>query len=151
MVLANQISCNKKWVLLVFETDKNKFKFELYKECSESNDIVDYSRRNVISIQMDSIIINDELGVPLDSLKTVLKNHILNPNQELDYSQNIEKALIFYNQDSIFPSQKIKEQLIKISENFNELNTQYGDSLPLKIKLSEYPYIRILTPNLPEK
>jgi len=148
--IADRIACDGKNPLLIFSNDSSEFNLIVYKECSESNDIVDYSIKNIISIENNSIIINDEIEKPMDSLKTVLGNHILNPKKEFDFSQNIEKALIFYFQDSLYKTEKIKKQLIKLATEFNELNQKNGDNLPLKIKLSDYPYLRIETPPLPK-
>ncbi|MEP2935740.1 MAG: hypothetical protein ABJM06_14995 [Gilvibacter sp.] len=150
-ILADQIVCDKKWPILIFETENNKYNFALFKECTVSMDIVDYHGSNVIYIEKDSIIINQQNIVPFDSLENILTKHILNPNREFDYSKSIEKALIFYYQDSLFESKKIKNQLIKISSVFNELNSKNGDSLPLKIKLNEHPFINVLPPTLPNE
>ncbi len=144
--IADRIACNGKLPVLKFSSDKNDFNLLVFKMCSESNIIADYSGKNVISIENNTVIINDQIEKPFDSLKTVLRNHILNPQKQSDYSQNIDKALIFYYQDSLFGKEEIKKQLIKITTEFNELNRKNGDSLPLKIKLSDYPYIRIEMP-----
>ena len=149
--ITEQIACADKAPLLKFSTDSTEFNLIVYKECTNKMDIVDYHGSNVISIQKDSIIINDQIELTFDSLRPILRNHILNPNREFNYSKSIDKALIFYYQDSLVSTKKIKEQLIKISTDFNELNRKNGDSLPLKIKLSEYPYIRILNPPLPNE
>ena len=149
--ITEQIACADKAPLLKFSTDSTEFNLIVYKECTNKMDIVDYHGSNVISIQKDSIIINDQIELTFDSLRPILRNHILNPNREFNYSKSIDKALIFYYQDSLVSTKKIKEQLIKISTDFNELNRKNGDSLPLKIKLSEYPYIRILNPPLPDE
>ena len=144
----DRIACDGKNPLLIFSNDSTEFNLIVYKECSESDDIADYSIKNVISIENNLIIINDEIEKPMDSLKTVLENHILNPKKEFDFSQNIEKALIVYFQDSLYKTEKIKKQLIKLATEFNELNQKNGDSLPLKIKFSDYPYLRIEIPIL---
>ena len=149
--IADKIACVGKAPLLKFSSDSTEFNLIVYKECVSKMDIVDYHGSNVISIQKDSIIINDKTEMSFDSLRPILQNHILNPNREFNYSKSIDKALIFYYQDSSFSSKKIKDQLIKITTDFNELNRKNGDSLPLKIKLSEYPYIRILNPPLPDE
>ena len=149
--ITEQIACADKAPLLKFSTDSTEFNLIVYKECTNKMDIVDYHGSNVISIQKDSIIINDQIELTFDSLRPILRNHILNPNREFNYSKSIDKALIFYYQNSLVSTKKIKEQLIKISTDFNELNRKNGDSLPLKIKLSEYPYIRILNPPLPDE
>ena len=106
--IADRIACDGKNPLLKFSNDSSEFNLIVYKECSESDDIVDYSIKNVISIENNSIIINDEIEKPMDSLKTVLANHILNPKKEFDFSQNIEKALIFYFQDSLYKTEKLR-------------------------------------------
>ncbi|MAO16542.1 MAG: hypothetical protein CMH44_06650 [Muricauda sp.] len=146
-----QIACAGKAPLLKFSTDSTEFNLIVYKECTNRMDIVDYHLSNVISIQKDSIIINDEIEMGFDSLQPILRNHILNPNQEFNYSKSVDKALVFYYQDSLVSAKKIKYQLIKITKVFNELNRKNGDSLPLKIKLSEHPYIRILNPPTPDE
>jgi hypothetical protein len=149
--LSDRIACNGKIPVLKFSDEKSEFNLILFKMCSKSLVIADYSGTNVISIENNSIIINDQIEKPFDSLKTILKKHILNQEKESDYSINIEKALIFYYQDSLFKTQEIKKQLIKISTEFNKLNSENGGNLPLKIKLSDYPYIRILNPQLPDE
>jgi len=149
--ITEQIACSGKVPLLKFSTDSTEINLIVYKECTDKMHIVDYHGNNVISIQNDSIIINDQIELTFDSLRPILRNHILNPNRDLKYSKSIDKALIFYYQDSLVSTKKIKEQLIGITTDFNELNKKNGDSLPLKIKLSEYPYIRILNPPLPDE
>ncbi len=144
--LADRIACNGKTPVLKFNYKKTNFNFLVFKMCSQSNVIADYSGKNVISIENNTVIINDQIEKPIDSLKSILRNHILNPEKQADYSQNIEKALIFYYQDSTFGKEEIKKQFIKIATEFNELNQKNGDSLPLKIKLSDYAYIRIDMP-----
>lgn len=141
--IADKIACNGKAPVVKFSSNKTDFNFLVFKMCSESNVIADYSGKNVISIENNTIIVNDQTEKPLDSLKSILRNHILNPEKKSDYSQSIEKALIFYYQDNLFDKEKIKKQFIKIATEFNELNGINGDSLPLKIKLSNYAYIRI--------
>ena len=149
--IADKIACDGKAPLLKFSSDSTEFNLIAYKECVSKMDIVDYHGSNVISIQKDSIIISDKIEMSFDSLRPILRNHILNPKREFNYSKSIDKALIFYYQDSLVSSKKIKDQFIKITTDFNELNRKNGDSLPLKIKLSEYPYIRILNPPLPDE
>ncbi len=144
--IADRITCNGKTPVLKFKSNETEFNFLVFKMCTESNIIADYSGRNVISIENNTVIINDQIEKPLDSIKSILRNHILNPEKQTDYSQNIEKALIFYYQDSTFRKEDIKKQLIKIASEFNELNWKNGDSLPLKIKLNDYPFIRIQMP-----
>jgi hypothetical protein len=149
--IADKIACNGKIPLLKFNSNSSEFNLIVFKECISKMDIVDYHGSNVISIEKDSIIINDNTEMSFDSLRPILQNHILNPNREFNFSKSIDKAIIFYYQDSLVSSKKIKKQLIKITTTFNDLNRENGDSLPLKIKLSEYPYIRVLTTRLPHK
>ena len=152
--IADGIACNGKIPVLRFNSNKTDFNLLVFKMCSESNIIADYSGKNVISIENNTVIINDQIEKPIDSLKSILRNHILNPEKQSDYSQNIEKALIFYYQDNLFEKEEIKKQLVKIATEFNELNRENGGSLPLKIKLTDYPYIRIdmpIPPPPPEK
>ena len=147
---SDKIACNGKEPLLRFNNEKASFNLIVYKECSKLKDIFDYSDRNVISIENEMIIINDETEKPLDSLKSVLENHIINPKKVFVYSENVDKALILYYQKDSYSYKKIKSQLIQIATEFNALNKKHSDSLSLKIKLNEYPYIRIQTPPLPK-
>ena len=147
--ILDRITCSGKTPVLKFSNEKSEFNLIVFKMCSETNIVADYSTRNVIYIQNDSIIVNNKIEKPFDSLKTILKKHILNSKNISDYSINIEKALIFYYQDSLYNKEKIKAQLIKITTEFNQLNEKNGDSLPLKIKMRNYPYIRIEAPPFP--
>jgi hypothetical protein len=151
MNVTDRIACNGKLPVLQFVSNQNTINLLVFKDCSDSNSIVDYMNKNVISIEKNSIIINDRLEEPFDSLNSVLKKHILNPKSQDYYSTNIEKAIIFYNQDSLYPGQSIKNQFEKIVSEFNLLNSKNGDSLPLKIKLMDTPYIRHVNPPPPPK
>ena len=147
--ILDRITCSGKTPVLKFSNEKYEFNLIVFKICSEANLVADYSKRNVLYIQNDSIIINNEMEKSFNNLKSVLKRHILNPKKESDYSMNVEKAIIFYYQDSLYHKEKIKTQLIKIATEFNQLNKKNGDSLSLKIKMTNYPYIRIETPPFP--
>lgn len=149
--IANQISCDLKNPVIKFNNDKSEFNLIAWKYCSESNDIVCYSERNVISIENDSIIINYDITQSIDSLKNILENHILNPKKLDDYSQNVDKSIIQFYQDDSFDNKRIKEQLITLVSEFNTLNAKNGDSLPLNFFLMDYPYIRVKPPPLPKE
>jgi len=149
--IADEIVCDTKSPLIYFENKDAIFKFLIDKDCLIAFNIADYKERNIIFIQGDSIIINDKMSKPLDSIEKVLNNHILNKGKNPKYSTSIEKAIIFYHQDSLFKSIDIKEQLLKISNAFNGIRNTNGDSIPLKIKLQEYGYIYIEEPTIPIK
>ena len=146
IMITDKIVCEGKTPVLKLHHDNSEFNIIVFKMCSQSNSVADYRKRNVIAIEKNSIIINDEIEKSFTNLKSVLRNHIVNPKKKSEYSQNIEKSLIFYYQDSLFGKEEIKKQLITIASEFNELNRKNGDSLPLKIKLNDYPHIRIHIP-----
>jgi len=149
--IANQISCDLKIPVIKFNNDVSEFNLIAWKYCSESNDIVCYSERNIISIENDSIIINYDNTQTIDSLKTILENHILNPIKLDDYSQNADKSIIQFHQDNSFNSKNIKDLLITLVSEFNLLNKKNGDSLPLNFFLMDYPYISIEPPPVPQE
>jgi len=149
--LSDKIVCENKIPLIYFRNEKAEFKMLIGKECLIALNVADYKERNVIFIQGDSIIINDKMTKPFDSIKSIMVKHILNKNKDLDYSTSIEKAIIFYHQDSLFKSIDIKKQLLKIANEFNQIKISNGDTIPLKIKLRDYEYIYMEIPPFPEE
>ncbi len=138
--MADQIACNGKSPVIQFSNDQEDFNLLVFKDCSKFIDPINLWLRDLIFFERDYIIVNDQIKKPLDSLSSILENHILNPYNKKEYSRDKEKAIIYYYQDSLCPIDKIKNQFIKIVTEFNQLNKKRGDSLPLKIKLSEHPY-----------
>lgn len=143
--------CNGKTSVLKFSDKKSEFNLIAFQDCSESNISPLYWNRNTINIQNDSIIIDNDLKTHFNSLSTVLKKHLINSNKDDNYSIDKEKAVIFYYQNDLFEIEKVKEQLIKMATEFNELNKKSNDKLSLKIKMKNKPYKKVETPPLPER
>lgn len=148
--ILNEISCSNQTPVLKFNNKKSEFRLVVFKDCSESNNSPLYWNRNVINIQNDSIIIDNNFKVHFKNLTTVLKKHLINPNNENNFSANNKKSVIFYYQDGMFEMEKVKEQLLKIITEFNKINKKVENELNLKIKMSDKPYQSIKTPPLPK-
>lgn len=125
------------------------FHLLVYKRCRESNEIKDYRTRNVIFVQNDSIIIKNSAHEHFDSLITDITSHIANSSKSAIYFSDAKKALLFHYQDPLFKKEQIKQQLLKIAIEFNNLNSEYLDTLPLNIMLNDYPFISIAAPPMP--
>ena len=138
----DKIACGKKYPALKIQKNDSIFNIMFWKDCSIYASIGDYKNRNVISIQGDSIIINEKTFTSFENIDKVLPEHILNPSKNMIYSTNPERSIIMYYQDSTYDSKKFKEQILKIAKEFNKLNLKSKDSLSLNIKLNDYPAIR---------
>ena len=149
LTVTEKISCEDQLPIIRINNKNTIFNFKIFKDCPDAMDVIDYKQRNIVLIQGDSIIVNVLISKPFDSLKKVLSNHLLNNGSSPNYSISLDKALFMYHQDSTYDSKKVKEHFIKLASVFNEVNSENGDSLELKIKLIEYPFTRIPIPQLP--
>ena len=140
--VTDKIVCDKKYPALKIKKTDSIFNIMFWKDCSIYASIGDHKQRNVISIQGDSIIINEETFTPFKNIDKVLSQHILNTTKNMIYSTNPERSIIMYYQDSTYDSKKFKKQILKIIREFNKLNLDNKDSLSLNIKLNDYPAIR---------
>ncbi|EGV44232.1 hypothetical protein BZARG_3108 [Bizionia argentinensis JUB59] len=119
--IIEKIDCRKNYALFKLETEKEIFNIHPLQLCE---DIFDYKLREIIYINTDSITVNYELKYPIDSLKTVLNNHLRNPNDDKNFPSSDEKKLISINVDSNKNIIETKKLLLKIIANINELNTK---------------------------
>lgn len=114
------IDCRKNYALFKLETENKIFKIQPLQICED--DIFDYSLREIVYINTDSITVNYELQYPIDSLKMVLNNHLRNPNDDSNYPSSEEQRLISINVDSTKNIIETKKLLLKIINSINELN-----------------------------
>lgn len=140
--IADKIACDNKYPAVKFKRKDSIFNVRFWKDCSVYVSEGDYKQRNVISIQGDSIIINEETFTSFENIDKILPKHILNTSGNMIYSTNPNRSIIMYYQDSTYNSKKIKDQILRIVTEFNKLNINNKDSLPLNIKLYGYPAIR---------
>ncbi len=119
--ILNNINCLKEYAVFKLETEKKIYKIQPLQFC---NDIFDYKLREVIYINTDSIIVNYELKLPIDSLKTAIINHLFNPSNDKNYSLTNEKKLISINVDSIKNITKTKRLLLNIIDVLNVIENK---------------------------
>ncbi len=121
LTIIEKIDCKKNYALFKLETDEKIFKIQPLQVCE---DIFDYYLREIIYINTDSITVNYELKYPIDSLKMVLENHLLNLKNNKNYPLANEKKLISINVDDTKSIIETKKLLIKIISKINELDTR---------------------------
>ena len=151
LTIAEKIACENKEPIIKIESKNIIYNFKVFKDCLNAMDNINYKQRNIVLIQGDSIIVNVLIDKPIDSLKNVMTNHLLNNGINPNFSTSQKMALFIYHQDSTLKSKKIRAQFIKLASTFNEINDLNSDTLELKIKLNEYPFIRIPIPPFPEE
>ena len=117
--ILNETDCLREYALFKLETDKKIYKIQPLQICES---IFDYKLREILYINTDSITINYDLKLPIDSLKMVLNNHLQNPNYDGNYPSSEEKRLISINVDSTENIVETKKLLLNIITNINELN-----------------------------
>jgi hypothetical protein len=123
--ILDKIDCSKEYALFKLETDKKIYKIQPLQFCE---DIFDYKLREVLYINTDSITVNYEMKLPIDSLKVTLKNHLLNPNNNKNFPSKDEKKLISINVNGTKDIAETKKLLLKIIEGINEFDnkTNFG-------------------------
>lgn len=128
----DSINCLNKQVPIL-KVKKNNLNYFFYaKQFCDNNQVIScYKDRNVISISTDSIYVSYIDRYPIDSLKSILKKHLINKNKSFDFPENLNKASIF------FKINNNKKNLIKLADEFNKLNSISNDSLKLNIVFKE--------------
>ena len=129
----DKAACNDSIPIINYSTKENRFELLPWYECSESNIVSCPTFRSRIFIQNDSILTNYDIKHSIDSLEIILKRHLLNKGQDFNYSDSPDRAGIeIYFEDNV-ESDKIKSLLTDLSKKFNHLNSNYSDTLYLKI------------------
>ncbi len=129
----DNISCEMKTPVLIYENEKSIFNLIPIHMCSNEMMIWCPKARNELTITKDSIITNYNTNISLDSLANYTTRHIKNNGKENGLSDSPEKAFFSILRDSLLSISRTKEILLEISENFNKINIRNGDSLPLHI------------------
>ena len=119
--ILDETDCLREYAVIKLETEEKTYKIQPLQLCES---ILDYKLREILYVNTDSIRVNYELQYPIDSLKTILTNHLLNPRGDKNYPSTDEKKLISINVDSTKTIKEAKNLLVKIISTINELNTK---------------------------
>ncbi|WP_298516399.1 hypothetical protein [uncultured Kordia sp.] len=109
--------CRKNASLFKIETDSTIYKIQHLQFCES---IFDYKLKQIIYINTDSIKVNDELSYPIDNLDGILKNHLVNEQNDENYPST-EKRLISIHIDESKNIKEVKKLLLNIISTFNSL------------------------------
>ncbi|PHQ29777.1 hypothetical protein [Leeuwenhoekiella nanhaiensis] len=120
--ILNEIDCLKEKPVLKIETDYKINRIQPFQICEF---ILDYKLKNIIYVNTDSITVNYDLVLPIDSLEITLKNHLLNPNNNENYPSQLEKKMISIHIDSTKNISDTKNLFLNIIDKVNRL-----DSIP---------------------
>ena len=144
-----KITCENNTPVVTYNDNNSIFNLITFRKCPTDNSIDCWKERNEIIITHDSIHTSffDRLG--LDSLSMIVRKHILNKRKDYMYSDSPRMAFFSIQNDSLFTIEKTKEVLLIISESFNKINKETGDSLPLNINIGTEKIIKIKPPPPP--
>ena len=127
----DRIACNEKAPVLKFSDENFNYNLLGFKECSQSTDIVDYFRRNEIRVENDSVFFDFDDELTIKDFKKVLKIIISEPLSYKVYNgDTLKPALIIFYADPDYSNRRIKENLIKIITEFENLKITENVDLP---------------------
>ena len=144
-----KIACNNNIPVITYENENSIFNLIPLYKCPNDMIISCWKERNEITITHDSISISYFEKIVIDSLPNIVKKHIQNKRKDYNFSDSPRLAFFSIQKDSLLTINKTKEILLSISENFNEINKENGDSLPLNIKIGAKRIIEIKPPPPP--
>ena len=144
-----KIACENNIPVVTYENENSIFNLIPLHKCPNNMMISCWRERNEITITHNSINISyfDRIGI--DSLPYIVKKHIQNKGKEYVFSSSPRLAFFSIQKDSLLTINKTKEILLSISESFNKINEENGDSLPLNIKIGAEKIIEIKPPPPP--
>lgn len=145
----DKIACDNKTPVVIFENENSNFNLIPLFECSKSRVISCPKARNEMVITKDSINILFLEPIGLDSLSYFANKHIQNYGKDYLFSESPKKAYFSIQKDSLLSLDKVEEILIVISETFNKINAEHGDSLPLSILIGSDKLVEIKPPPPP--
>lgn len=119
--ILNETDCLHEYAIFKLETENKIYKIQPLQFCES---IFDYKLRQILYLNADSITVNYELKLPMDSLKLALTNHLLNPNKDRNYPFKDEKKLISINVDSSKNISKTRKLLLNVIEEINRLKNK---------------------------
>ena len=119
--ILDKTDCSQEYALFKLETDSKIYKIQPLQICKS---IFDYKLREILYINTDSITINYDLKLPIDSLNIALTNHLFNPNEDRNHPFSDEKKLISINVDSTKNITETKKLMLKVIKEINELKNK---------------------------
>ena len=119
--ILDKIDCLSEYAMFKLDTEEKIFRIQPFQICES---IFDYKLRQILYINSDNITVNHQIKFPIDSLKKVLKNHLLNQSKDKNYPSLTEKKLISINVDNNKDISEVKKLLLRIVSDVNELETK---------------------------
>jgi len=146
----DSIACIDKFTVIKYQNESSVFHLIPSHKCPNHMIVCCYKARNRLKFTNDSIysLFNSH---PMDSLDSMVKKHLLNNGVEYHYSSSPRWAFFQIEMDSLITIEKLSTILIGISESFNEVNSNYGDSLSLSIRIGVEKIKEIRPPPPPPK
>ena len=145
MQALDSVTCADQTPVIIYQNDSSQFHLVPDHPCPDRAIVYDFKDRNRVRITKDSIQ-SWLSSYDRDLLSEVVKSHIMNRGEDVQYSESTEKAFFSIQQDSTMDIDDLTRILISISEAFNELNGQNGNSLSLHIQIGEKPIIPVQPP-----
>lgn len=90
-----------------------------------------FHEKNILKKNSDSIL--KDSGYPINSLNSILNQHFLNIPNNYPYSKSPQFAMLKITIDTSRTAIELKNLLIKVTRNFDEINAVNNDSLELRI------------------
>ncbi|MCB7479850.1 hypothetical protein LGQ90_01125 [Gramella sp. ASW11-100T] len=135
----DKVACNDSLPIINYSTKKERFELLPWYECSEYEIISSPTFRSRIFIQNDSILTNFDIKHSIDSLNIILRRHLLNKGKDFNYSDSPRQAGLEVYFDKYTNAKQVKNLLVEISKEFNELSKMTPDTLYLKILFRDRP------------
>ncbi|MBW1296353.1 hypothetical protein [Aquimarina litoralis] len=123
--ILDKIDCLSEYAMFKLDTEEKIYRIQPLQICES---IFDYKLRQILYINSDKVTVNHQIKFPIDSLKKVLKNHLLNPNNDENYPSLTDKKLISINVDNNKDISEVKRLLLRIVSDVNELGAKVNFS-----------------------
>lgn len=138
----DRITCNEIAPILQFSDQMTNYNLLSFIECSQSNSVADYFRKNEIRVENDSIFSAFEKGKITADFEEILKTIISEPISYMEYGgDTLKPALIFFYADQDYPIEKIKGNLIKIISDYEGLKSSENGEFPFAILFERNKFI----------
>ena len=131
-----QIGCKDRIPKITLKSGNELKKVYFHLACIERLENTPIKQKNLIEIHNDTIFILRKKHLPLDSLKSYLKENITNYGKNPDLSESPDKLRIFLSYEPNANPIKLEKALLKITEAFDDvggkniLNIRLNDFLP---------------------
>lgn len=130
----DEIACDKKTPVLRFFDKNINYNLLSFIECSQSTSVADYFRRNYFRVENDSIFYDYGKGKRIADFEKVLQSVISKPISYKKYEgDTLKPALIFFYADPEYSIDQIKENLITILSEFDNLKSEKNIDFPFQI------------------